>query len=121
MTATSIARYSNFHKYLMKRLSRSHRMMEEVKGGLQKKSQGSDSVPVDLLKMNAKDVVAETSSTLGSMFAMRKRRSGRHWMMEKVKDQGSREKAQGSDRVPADSWEVKSKEQGSKKVTKQTR
>ena len=63
MTETSIARYSNFHEYLMKLLSRSHRMMEEEKGGLKKKSQGGDSVPVALAKMNAKDVVAETSST----------------------------------------------------------
>ena len=36
VTATSIARNSDFHKYLMKRLSHSHWMMEEVKGRLQK-------------------------------------------------------------------------------------
>ena len=38
------------------------------------------------------------------------------------KSEGSRKqkKAQGSDKVPEDPWEVKAKEQGSRKVTKQS-
>ena len=58
----------------MKRLSRSHQMMEEVKGRFQKKSKGSDKVPVALSEVNSKDVVVETSSSLFSFLSARERK-----------------------------------------------